>query len=234
MRFHRAIRHGLILVGALAVVACEEDGPPPAPPLPHPSDEAFNLDGVVITRAELEDYTDWMKALDPTMGRDKRTREVLEHLIPLAFARRDLAGQRAEFLELATKLAESLGSAASYEEFESRVQLFEETEVRLGVVRQELPLPEQRWLFEDLNLGRMSPVLETAQGFSLVAATDKQFGVTKAYDRVDAIIVRFYSHHASEYQEWFAALKRRLAELPEDRFIVHPDFRDAIPYWLGY
>ena len=234
MRFHRAIRQGLILTGALALVGCQENEPPSEPPAQRSADHAFILDGVVITRAAIDDYTDWMKSLDPTLGRDKRTREVLEHLIPLAFARHEFGKQRAGLRNRATSIAERLGASASYEELENQVGLLAETEVRTGVVRQELPLPEQRWLFEDLNLGRVSTVIETAQGFSLVAATDKQFGITKAYDRVDAILVRFYFQNTKEYHDWYAALKTRLAELPKDGIFIHADFRDATPYWLEY
>lgn len=224
-------RCALALALALPGCGCRHDPAPPAP-LRLPDGAALVLDGVVIQRAEVDAFLPFLRRLDPTMGRNKCIRLVLgEHLIPLAFARREFAALRTEQRTRAEALAKVLGSGG-YDDAVQRTKRHDGAEVQTGVIRQALPLPEQEWLFAEEHVGRVSPVLETPQGFSLVAAADRKSGITSAYDRVDALLVRFFTHKAKPYDAWLRALRQRLGSLAQTAKLVHPDYRDALPPWL--
>ena len=221
----------ILLVACLAAGCAEPEEVPGAPSLP--DGVAMRIDGVDVPRAMLDDYDAYLRDLDPRMGRNHTTRILLDELvIPVLFARREFAKEWEEQRAHAGGLRRALGEAAGYDDFVQRTKTFRDAEKLPGVIRQHLPLPEQRWLFADENLGRVSPVLEHAQGFSVVAATDKDPGLTKAFDRADAFVVRFYTQRAQAYRSWWVALQKRLGELPPSAILVHPDFRDAIPPWL--
>lgn len=218
----------------LLVTGCGDEPPPPTPPKPvaKPSDPALELDGVVITRRQIEELMPYFRELDPTMGRNKCIRTLLDrHLIPLAFARREFAAEREAQRVRAEGLAKALGQAG-YDDAVDHTRRMPDAEIQTSVIRQKLPIVEQRWLFDDLTVGRVSPVLETAQGYSLVAASAKHPGVTTAYDRVDALLVRFFHQRSKAHSSWRTALAKRLSSLAKDAVFVHPDYRDALPLWL--
>jgi len=241
MQFHRRLRPSLIVAGTFVVlvggtvlgavlpIGCDGEKPPTEPPAP--SDPVIQVDGIVITRGEVEGYNDYFRDLDPTMGRDHCTRILLDQfLLPLKFAQREFAAQRQVQRERARSLANSLGESAGHDALLERTGKNRDAEKKANAIRQELPLPEQRWLFADENVGRVSPVLETAQGFSLVAAAEKIPGMTKAFDRADVLLVRFYTHRSRAYAQWRSDLRQRVQELAPDKKLIHPEFRDAFPW----
>jgi hypothetical protein len=233
MRVHPRVRHALIIaLLSLANASCD-DAPDKGKPDPAPvMKEAMVLDGVAITRKEIEDWLPYLREVSPSTGHNSGMRYLLDrYLIPMAFARTKFATRHEEQRKNAEGIAKVLGDSAGYAELLERTRKFSGAEVLTDLLRTDLPLPEQRWLFDDANVGRVSPVLETAQGFSLVAASDKQPGLTKAFDRVDAILVRFYTHTAKDHGKWCQALKVRLGSLAPEAIKVHPEFRDALPNW---
>jgi hypothetical protein len=232
MRVHQRVRHALSLgLLSLTLASCDAE---PAPKIPAPKPvmaEAMVLDGVAIARADIDAWLPYLTDLAPSTGHNASIRYLLDrHLIPLAFARSELKAARAKQFEVATALARTLGTSAGYGELVERSKKLG-IEVLTDVARSELPLPEARWLFADENIGRASPVLETVQGFSIVAASDKRPGPTKAYDRVDVALVRFFTHNSKGHWTWSHALKVRLGSLAPEAIKVHPDYRDALPNW---
>lgn len=243
MQLHRGLRPSLIVasvfvvlvvgvvgavLGAVSLVGCEDE---PTPKPPAPSDPVIRVDGIVITRGEVESYNEYFRDLDPTLGRENCTRILLDqHLLPLRFAQREFAAARKVQRERAQSLANSLGESAGYDEMLERTSKNPDAETKDNAIRQELPLAEQRWLFADENVGRVSPVLETPQGFSLVAATEKFPGMTKAFDRADVLLVRFYTHRSKAYARWRSDLRQRVKKLSKDKKIIHPEFRDVFPW----
>lgn len=234
MQLHRRVRSTLIVTAlALGVTACDAENPPPGPNKRLPTDVVMVLDGVRIDRRELEDLVAFLAKSNPTSGRNHTMIYILdEHLIPMAFARRDLAPQRRRQRELADGLAKQLGPSAGVDELRQVTAGTNRAEFATGLLRPQVGLPERRWLFDDENTLRVSPVLELPQGFSLVAAADKKPGLTTAHDTVDACLVRFFTHKSKAHDKWIRALKERLGSLAKETKKVHPDYRDAIPTWL--
>ena len=131
----------------------------------------------------------------------------------------------------ADALAESLGKAG-YDELAEKARLTPGFQIREGMIRQHVTIPEQQWLFDDMKVGQMSPVLASPFGYSLVAAKTKRTGHTTASDNADIVVVPFHIFTTKEFDLWYADLKERLQQLPPSAFLFHESLSDALPPWI--
>ena len=188
------------------------------------------IDGVTFTRGQVEPLLRHFREMEPTLGRNHVVREIFEqHLIPATFLAREFPEKVAEQKQRADALAQTLGQA-SFDDLVARAHRMPGFERREDAIREHVAIPERIWLFDDLNVGRASPVLTVPRGFSVVAAQSKTPGPTTAYDRADVCLVHFHIHGAKAHNTWLTDLRQRLAKKPA---FVHPDFRDAVPPWLN-
>lgn len=208
---------------------------PPQPkvaPKPAATDAALTIDGVSITHGEIDALVKFFQEIDPRMGRSKCIRAILDqHLIPLAFVQQQLGEQLREQRIRADALVKTLGQAG-YDELVEKAARIPGFEIVKDIVRQHVTIPQQQWLFDDTKIGRMSPVLASPRGYSVVAAKDKRAGPTTAYDHADVVVVRFEVLSVKEFDKWYADLKDRLKQLPASAIDYHQDLKDALPPWL--
>lgn len=223
-RGHRACAAGLACLAALAA-GCGEAGEPR--PRPDP-DTILEVDGLRIQRAEIVELEDYLRSVDSRAGRLRIAAKALELLIPLHLARREFAESRATLRERAEALRRVVGDGG-YPELVLKSRMVKGYAPPRPFARHELPLPVARWAFDESELGSVSPVLETPQGFCLVATREILRGVTRAADRADAYLVTFYTHDAKEFGAWWSAARARLAGRVT---YVHPDYVRALPPWL--
>jgi hypothetical protein len=211
-------------LGSALVAACSADSPAqPAPPAPG---VVLSIDGVQVTAAEVDALTARFDAFDSRVGRATRIRYALDSwLLPLKLAERAFAAERAVQLERAEALARAVdngGYPALRAQGAAHGRELRET-------RRAFPLPVADWLFAIENVGRVSPVIATPQGFTLVSAYQIERGTTRMHDRVEAFQAVFYTHDARQFDAWVNEQRGRIA----DRIgYVHPDYREALPAWL--
>ena len=224
---------GICLLGSM--LSCNHETPvvtPQPPPKPATTDAALTIEGVSITHGEIEELVQYFRATDPRMGRNKCIRALLDqYLIPLAFITRDMAPALKAQRQRAEALVQTLGSAG-YDELIEKARLMPGFQLHQGMIRQHVTIPEQRWLFDDLRVGQMSPVLESQFGYSVVAAREKHIGHTTASDTVDMVVVPFHIFSTKEFDLWYADLKQRLEQLPPSAFRFHESLSDALPPWI--
>lgn len=214
--------------GSAVLLTCGGEGPAP------PTDKdpvilrASNLE---IRRSEIAGFEAYLQRLDPTMGEMTRKRAILDnYLLPLKLARRDFPEGRSQQRRRAEALVKVLGTAAGYDDLATQSKLFPGAGLEEGVARGAMSLAEARWAFADENIGRASPILETPRGYSILATRDKQAGPTMLYDRVDVWVTPFHTHATHRaYLDW---LVRAKASLSGHVTFIHPDYKEALPYWL--
>lgn len=193
---------------------------------------ALTIEAVSITHGEIESLVRYIRETDPRLGRNKCIRVILDQfLIPLAFVRKEKAEQLKLQHTRADALVESLGKAG-YDELVEKAARMPGFQILKDMIRQHVTIPEQRWLFDDLKTGQMSPVLASPLGYSVVAAKAKRTGLTTAADRADVVIVPFRVFSTLEFDLWYADLKQRLSQLPAAAVSYHQDLRDALPPWI--
>ncbi len=216
----------LICLAALTQAGCAPDGEPA-----HPAGLALEIDGLQITIDELNSYDQYFRELDPTMGRNYRTSELLDQfLLPMRLAQRAFPEERAKARVEAAALAEVVGNGG-YQEL-----------VRLGAVlggfkpdkpfsRNQLPLALTRFAFDEDNVFKASPPIEVPQGFCLIASYRLHQGITTVEDQVEAYLVTFYTHDGSVFSTWYETEKHRIRNRVT---YVHPDYRGALPAWVEW
>jgi len=217
------------------LLSCDQSIPvvnPDPPPGPRATDAALTIEDVSITHGEIEALVEYFRSTDPRMGRNKCIRALLDQfLIPLAFVARDKAPELKTQRQRAQALVEALGEAG-YDELVDKARLIPGLQVQKGMIRQHVTIPEQQWLFDDIRVGQMSPVLASPVGYSVVAAKAKHIGHTTASDSADIVIVPFHIFTPKEFDLWYADLKLRLEQLPPSAFRFHQDLSDALPPWI--
>lgn len=222
-RSRAAVRLAWLTCLAAPVTACGEAGTARS----HP-DTILEVDGLRIRQDELSELADYLRGVDARAGRLRIAAKALEHLIPLHLARREFAGPRAELRARAEALRDAVGNGG-YPELVVKSRLVGGYSPPRPFARHELPLPVARWAFDEARIGSVSPVLETPQGFCLVATREILRGVTRTGDRADALLVPFYTHSAKEFGAWWTHARARLRGRVT---YVHPDYVRALPAWL--
>lgn len=221
----------LALLGAVA--GCSDPVVPPPvagrsalPPEPRPTPETriLSVDGIDFTYGEVQPYVDFFDRIYPKWTLASKVRRTLEvYLVPLRFAERDFASERAAALQHAQALAAVAGNVVELE------QKGGATAVRKTLIMPQLELPLALFLFDRSKTGSTSPPIALPQGFSVVGAFDVVDGAVVGDDLVDAEQVTFFTHQKDDFNEWLTQLRVRLADKVT---FVHPDFRNATPDWL--
>lgn len=181
--------------------------------------------GIRITRAEFEPLDAWIREHDPSLGRKYRAREILDQcLLPIALARRDHAAERARLREAADALRDGCDNSL---ELRRRGDLAGGGETAEPLPANQLPMTIRDFAFRPENLGAVSPVTETPDGFMLLAPLEIVPGLTSATDAVHAYVIRF--DMTSAPADWLERARRSLQGVPLQ---VHPDLEGALPQWL--
>jgi hypothetical protein len=216
---------GLLLVGIGWLGACGDRSPEAAPP--PDADLALQVGEARVEWSELEALLPYFDSVDRRVGRSTRIRHLLDnHLLPLAAARLAFKEKRAEQRRHAEALAAVVGNGG-YPAL--RAQGRQSGQESAKAKREDFPLPVAAWLFDPKNIGQVSPVTETPQGFTLASAYDVQRGETPLQDRVEAFQATFYTHTPDDFSTWWNAERQRLVGATR---YVHPDLADALPSWL--
>lgn len=206
----------------LVLAACGESSPPDA----RSDGVILEVDGLRFTRAEVARFDAYVDSIDRRVGRNTRTMGILErHLIPLKLAERAFPEERRTQRERCEALARVVGNGGYPELALKGAAVGKE----IVVTPSELPMAIAAWMFEDEHLGRVSPVLETPQGFCLAASYDIRRAATRPQDVAEGFLATFYTHDATEFGAW---LKQAEAAIAGHVTYVDPDYRDAIPPWL--
>ncbi len=200
-------------------------------PQPQKDPVVLRVGGLEVRQSEIAAFEAYVEKLDPTMGKMARKRAILDlSVLPLKLAQRDFPKQRAEQRSRAEALAQALGNSAGYDDLVSQSKHLPGARLQQGLVHRVMSMAEARWAFADEHVGRVSPILETPRGYSILATLDKRPGPTMHYDAVDVWVAPFYTHaDRRSYLEW---LTRAKASLVGRLTFIHDDYKEALPYWL--
>jgi len=223
------LRCGILALTA-ALAGCgepHEDATPP-PGLPDGAIASFDGGRIVVRGAEVEPLAAYLEELDPTMGRKYRFRELLDqHLLPMLLARDAFPAERAKALAN----AEALRAVA-----DNSLELMRKGALAGGeapeqpFARNDLPLPVAAFAFRPENLGAVSPPIETADGYYLVAPLDFEPGLTPVADRARLFVIRYRTHESEDFDRWLGAAKTAIADRLD---AVAPSHADALPRWIS-
>ncbi len=206
---------------ALALVGCEEQ---PAAPAYGP-DVVLVVDGLEIRRQEIERFHAIHASTAPELGRRTIVRYLLEnHVLPLRYAQRAFAAKRAELLEQARLLTTVAGNVV---ELEQRCEPF--FHQRKLVNRRQIEAPVAEFAFDRERLGSVSGPLEVPKGFVVAGCFDIQESAMVSEDLADLLQVGFLTHTNAEWVAWLRSEFERTADKVS---YVHPDYREALPFWL--
>lgn len=221
-----ARRAALLGLLALAGVRCDP-GPAPAAR----AGVVLELDGIVVGESELEPLLTFVRAGGEHSGRSRSRQIVLDqHVLPLRFAQRAFAAERARQRELAAAMRRSVVSSGGADPQLRAKGALSGGEPSPGLIgRGNMDLALAAWCFDPDNFGIVSPVLEVPRGFCLVSFADHKPGIERSGDLVDAYQVPFYTHDKVTFQTWWHEQKLALAG---KLTYVHPDYVDALPTWL--
>ena len=209
---------------ALTLGACDHEPPEPA----HPPGLVLVVDGIEIFESDLEPLLAYAQSVDKRTGRMTVIGGILDHhVLPTKLAQRAFQKERAQQLELAEGLASAIGNG-SYLDLTNKAKHVSSLS-ESAVLRHEIPLTLAAWAFEPENVARVSPILESPQGYSLVSTYHLQPGVTRVTDRADICQVSFYTHGPDDFGAWLVETKRTVADKVT---FVNPEYRRAIPPWL--
>lgn len=225
----RTAPHARAAAAVLAACLAHACGGPEHPPEPD-AGLLLSLDGgaLEVRAADLEPFEAYFEELDPTMGLDYRRRELLDqHLLPLLLARRAFGPRRAELGAAAAALRAVADNSI---ELRRKGGLAGGFEPEHPLTRNELPMPVAMWAFRPEHLGAVSPPIETARGFVLIAPLELLPGLTPVADRLRAYIVPFETDRAEDFDRWLGAARQQLAGRVDH---VDPALRRALPRWLA-
>lgn len=218
---------GAMLGAALTTAGC--DDAPPAPQV-RPG-VVLELDGITVRDAELGDLLGYLARSGERLGRSFAAQTVLDrHVLPMRFAQRTFAVQRAALREQAEAMRRSvMASGGADPQLRAKGAILG-GEASPGLLsRAGMELAQAAWCFVPENLGVVSPVIEVPRGFCLLSVADHRPGVERTGDLVDAYQVPFYTHDRKAFEAWWDEQKRTLAG---KLGYVHPDYADALPAWL--
>lgn len=225
-RWRRAVSV-LVAVAAGALPSCSREENEPAPTAPEGL--VLEFDGLRIWEHEVEPLRQYIAGIDRRAGRITVLTMLLDdYLIPLKAAQRAFAEQRAAKRELAEGLARAVGNEG-YMGLLQKGRAVAGEEPDTFSTRIDLPLPLAQWAFADDNLGQVSPVLETPQGFSIISTEQIDRGTTRRDDLAKVYQVSFHTHDPEAFSKWYSAIRTELASTVT---YVHPDYRRALPPWM--
>ncbi|HLU39548.1 MAG TPA: hypothetical protein VK081_09190 [Planctomycetota bacterium] len=232
MRVPRGLRPALtrrvVALGTLAALlaSCNEPPAPPARP-----GVVLEIDGIVVEEHELEPLLDYIRQSGDRIGRAAAVRAVLDrHVLPLRFAQREFAAQRAELAERATAFRRSVEASGNADpQLRSKGAILGGEPSGGLIGRSAMELAQAAWCFVEENLGQVSPVIEVPRGFCVMSVADYQPGLERSGDLVDAYQVPFYTHDKRAFSAWWDERKRALAG---KLTWVNPEYADALPTWL--
>jgi len=189
------------------------------------------VDGIEVREADLEPLLTFVRNGGGRLGRNAAVQAVLDrHLLPVRFAQRAFASERAALRERAEAMRRSvMASGGADPQLRAKGAIMGGEETPGLVARNAMELAQAAWCFDLEHLGLVSPVLEVPRGFCLVSFCDHQPGLERAEDVVNAYQVPFYTHDRNQFEAWWTEQKRALSG---KLTYVHPDYADALPPWL--
>lgn len=201
-----------------------DDQPRGQKPL-QPGDVLLALDGIEITWGELADRVAWLDELAPEYSLQKKIQALLtDETITMRFARREFGAQREEQRQLAETFRASVGNVQ-----ELAKAGVHRTYRRAPLTRGDVTVPVARFVFEETNVGGVTPVTEVPRGYVVAGAFDLKQARAPMEDVVDVGILGFYTHDEGAWSGWTDQLRARIRTRVT---YVHPDFRLAMPPWL--
>ncbi|MFK7740002.1 MAG: hypothetical protein AB8H80_06725 [Planctomycetota bacterium] len=196
-------------------------------PAPEPAEQrVLVIDGITVTFADLEPYTEFLGGYLPESGTKTRNMQALmSHVLPLEASRRAFADERKVQYERAKALCDV---ATNVLELEQQTELMVHRK-RSNLVRAKAPMPVGIFLFDPLNTNAVSPPIEVPSGWFVVGSFDYFESPLVISDYVDALQVGFITHTS---REWFAWWEEAKVGLGQKVTFVHPDYRDEMPEWV--
>lgn len=215
---------GIALLTATLTQCSEPEPPPPQPSVPG---AILEVDGVSISRADVQPLFDHLSAVDPQLGHKAILREIFaQHALPIAFARRDFGAEREEQRKRAAAFADVVHT---YHDLAERGPSYDGFMGESRVGRSDLPFVVAQYVFELENVGGASDPIETREGWVVIAAKDVHNAVTSVGDLADVNRVIFRARTVSEQVLWWEETMRAIRNSVT---YVHPDYADALPVWL--
>lgn len=211
----------LLSAAATVLAACGDEQSPPA----YGPDVVLVVDGLEIRRQEIERFQAIHASTAPELGRRTIVRYLLEnHVLPLRYAQRAFADRRAELREQARLLTTVAGNVV---ELEQRCEPFFHQRKLLN--RRQVEAPVAEFAFDRERLGSVSEPLEVPKGFVVAGCFDIQESAIVSEDLADLLQVGFLTHTNAE---WVAWLRSEFDRTADKVTYVHPDYREALPFWL--
>lgn len=214
-----------LVAAALLGAGCDDAKAPPAEPTS--DDLLLSIDGIDITFGELEPIIEFLRTTHPEVGRKTVVQTVLERqVLPLRLAERAFGAER----EALRRQAEDLRTIATnvYELEQNTPNLT--VHERKKYTRLQPDLPVAMFLFDQLQLGNVSPPLAVPRGFIVTGAHDYVEVPVTGEDMVDATQVGFFTHTVGAWRDWLLAEQARIADAVT---FIHPLYRDALPSWCN-
>lgn len=194
---------------------------PPAPGV------ILEVDGLRVSREEIQWWLSYVHGYQPTAGRKSITAYLLEtHLLPLKAAQRDFGATRAAALEMAENLRAVAGNSL---ELQRKATLLPGYLAPRSYLRIDLEPAVLPYVFAPENLGGVSDPIETPRGFMLASGIDLTPGGTSLGDRITLCRVNFWTQDDREYGQWFADLRQHLKGKVT---YLDPEFEGALPHWI--
>ncbi len=226
------LRSAVWTLSCLLPLACGGDRPAPTEPAPatpkgspRPDEILASIDGIDIRFSDLAVPLAFLDALAPEYALRKKVQRALpDFTIPLLFARREFAAQRAEQLELATTVRAAVGNVD-----ELLAAAKDRDHRRAPVSPGDPAFPVAQFLFDPTRVGAVSEPIEVPEGYVLAGSFGIDLARTGTEDLCDSLQVAFYTHPANVWREWVADLRERIKDKVT---YVHPDFRASMPGWL--
>ena len=209
---------------ALAGAAC---GDPPAKTKAPPaaSDVLLRIDGLEITFGEIAPYVKFLEETMPEAGHKTKVQKVLQDFcVPLRLAQRAFAAERRAMRERAANLRSVATNVLELEQ-QGAQQVIKRREVTRGQV----DLPIAVFLFDPLNTGGTSDVIEVPRGYVVAAAHELKEAPGAVFDTVDAVQVGFFTQTPGDWETWKQLEQERVADKAT---YIHPDYREAMPTWV--
>ncbi|MEZ5964328.1 MAG: hypothetical protein R3F56_10825 [Planctomycetota bacterium] len=228
MNVLRSLRHpARLCLLSLAGAGCDHSG---RPPQARPG-VILELDGVDVHESELEPLLTFVRESGDRPGLDLARQLVLDqHVLPLRFAQRAFASERAALRERAEAMRRSVMASGGADPQLRAKGAIAGGEASPGLIgRGGMELAQAAWCFDPDNFGLVSPVVEVPRGFCLLSFSDHRPGIERSGDLVDAYQVPFYTHDKGTFETWW---KTQQLALAGKLTYVHPAYVDALPPWL--
>ncbi len=208
----------------------EQTRPSTEVPAALPDEEVvLRIGELSVTAGEVHAFDDWLNRLDPRIGRETRLKSVLdEFVLPIAAARRAFPELRQVQREAAEALARVVGSGGLAQLRETAAGIPDAADLD-RVHPTKMPFPVSNFAFNAENVLAVSPPIEVPRGYWIVSTDEYREGLSSTDDRILVFRVPFMTHSEADFNEWWFQTRQELGQQLE---FVHPDYKNALPYWV--